>query len=190
MKITDEELVIKYKNGDKDAFNEIYSRYKNLVGFYSRNLYLLGADNDDLIQEGMFGLIKAVKGYREGESSFKAYASLCIKSSLISAVKKYGNKKSSPLNNSCSIESLDRIGFLTATTEDVFLNSQSDNELKVKVYSELSKTEILVLNLFLYGYSYDEIAKKLNKNVKAVDNALSRARRKIIKCLGVVKCPT
>ena len=190
MKITDEELVLQYKNGDKNAFNEIYSRYKNLVKFYSRNLYLLGADSDDLIQEGMFGLIKAVNGYREGESSFSTYASHCIKSSLLTAVKKYGDKKSSPLNNSYSYEVLDRIGFLSATTEDVFLNSQSDNELKLKVYSELSKTEILVLNLFLYGYSYDEIAKNLNKNVKAVDNALSRARKKIIKCLGVVKCPT
>lgn len=184
MKPTDEELVIEYKKGNENAFNEIYSRYKNLVKFYSRNLFLLGADNDDLMQEGMLGLIKAVNGYREGESSFLTYASTCIKTSLITAVKKYANKKSSPLNNSASFEILDKIGLLNPTPEDVVLLAEDDKELKLKIYSELSKTEILVLNLYLYGYSYDEIAKSLNKNVKSIDNALSRARKKIISRLG------
>ena len=183
MKLTDEQLVLMYKSGNETAFNEIYSRYKNLVKFYSRNLFLMGADSDDLMQEGMMGLIKAVNGYRDGESSFLTYASHCIKTSLITAVKKYANKKSSPLNNSDSYDVLDKIGFLNPTPEDVVLNSESDKELKLKIYSELSKTEILVLNLYLYGYSYDEIAKNLNKNVKSVDNALSRARKKIIKGL-------
>ncbi len=184
MKMTDEELVLQYKNGNENAFNEIYARYKNLVKFYSRNLFLLGADNDDLMQEGMLGLIKAVNGYREGESSFLTYASHCVKTSLITAVKKYANKKASPLNNSDSFDVLDKIGFLNPTPEDVVLLAESDKELKLKIYSELSKTEILVLNLYLYGYSYEEIAKNLNKNVKAVDNALSRARKKIINRLG------
>ena len=184
MKMTDEELVLAYKNGNENAFNEIYSRYKNLVKFYSRNLFLLGADNDDLMQEGMLGLIKAVNGYREGESSFLTYASTCIKTSLITAVKKYANKKSSPLNNSDSFDILDKIGFLNPTPEDMVLLAESDKELKLKIYSELSKTEILVLNLYLYGYSYEEIAKNLGKNVKSVDNALTRARKKIISRLG------
>ncbi len=184
MKMTDEELVLAYKQGNENAFNEIYSRYKNLVKFYSRNLFLLGADNDDLMQEGMLGLIKAVNGYREGESSFLTYASTCIKTSLITAVKKYASKKSSPLNNSTSFEILDKIGLLNPTPEDVVLLAENDKELKLKIYSELSKTEILVLNLYLYGYSYEEIAKNLNKNVKAVDNALTRARKKIINRLG------
>ena len=184
MKMTDEELVLAYKNGNENAFNEIYSRYKNLVKFYSRNLFLLGADNDDLMQEGMLGLIKAVNGYRQGESSFLTYASTCIKTSLITAVKKYANKKSSPLNNSDSFDILDKIGFLNPTPEDMVLLAESDKELKLKIYSELSKTEILVLNLYLYGYSYEEIAKNLGKNVKSVDNALSRVRKKIITRLG------
>ena len=184
MKITDEELVLAYKKGNENAFNEIYARYKNLVKFYSRNLFLLGADNDDLMQEGMLGLIKAVNGYREGESSFLTFASTCIKTSLITAVKKYANKKSSPLNNSDSFDILDKIGFLNPTPEDMVLLAESDKELKLKIYSELSKTEILVLNLYLYGYSYEEIAKNLNKNIKSVDNALSRARKKIINRLG------
>ena len=184
MKMTDEELVLAYKNGNENAFNEIYSRYKNLVKFYSRNLFLLGADNDDLMQEGMLGLIKAVNGYRQGESSFLTYASTCIKTSLITAVKKYANKKSSPLNNSDSFDILDKIGFLNPTPEDMVLLAESDKELKLKIYSELSKTEILVLNLYLYGYSYEEIAKNLGKNVKSVDNALTRVRKKIITRLG------
>ena len=184
MKTTDEELVLAYKNGNENAFNEIYSRYKNLVKFYSRNLFLLGADNDDLMQEGMLGLIKAVNGYRAGESSFLTYASTCIKTSLITAVKKYANKKSSPLNNSDSFDILDKIGFLNPTPEDMVLLAESDKELKLKIYSELSKTEILVLNLYLYGYSYEEIAKNLGKNVKSVDNALTRVRKKIISRLG------
>ena len=86
--LSDEELIAKYRDGSQDAFNEIYSRYKNLVKYFCRNLYILGAEEVDLIQEGMLGLIKAVNGYQRSEASFKTYLITCVKSSLINAVKR------------------------------------------------------------------------------------------------------
>jgi RNA polymerase sporulation-specific sigma factor len=180
----DEELVKLYKGGDVQSFNLIYERYKNTVKYFARNLYLLGADNDDLLQEGMLGLVEAVNTYKEGESSFKTYANLCIKSKLYSAVKKYASKKSSPLNNSTSFYSLDSLGIFSDNPEDLVIEKESDNELKNKIAKCLSSYEISVLNLYLSGLSYEEIALKLQKNVKAIDNALQRARKKIIKAFG------
>ncbi|MBO5926692.1 MAG: sigma-70 family RNA polymerase sigma factor, partial [Clostridia bacterium] len=88
--LTDEELISKYRSGSEEAFNELYSRYKNLVRYFCRKFYLLGAEEGDLIQEGMLGLIKAVNGYEHKDASFKTYLVSCIKSSLINAVKRYG----------------------------------------------------------------------------------------------------
>ena len=183
-KLSENNLIALAKSGDEAAREQLFNNYKQLVSAVVRHYFLIGGDQDDLMQEGMLGLIKAVNGYRQGESSFLTYASTCIKTSLITAVKKYANKKSSPLNNSDSFDILDKIGFLNPTPEDMVLLAESDKELKLKIYSELSKTEILVLNLYLYGYSYEEIAKNLGKNVKSVDNALTRVRKKIITRLG------
>ena len=182
--LTDEALIEKYREGNSAAFNEIYERYKNLVKYFSRNLYLLGAEHEDLMQEGMFGLIKAVNGYKAGESNFKTYLVACIKSSLFTAVKKYAGNKMSPLNKSLSLERLDGLGFFAPPPEEQLLIKESDGELGNKIYSALSKTEITVLKLYLEGFRYAEIAEKTNKNVKFVDNALSRCRKKIIKSLG------
>ncbi len=182
--LSDEELIVKYKNGSQEAFNEIYLRYKNLVKYFCRNLYLLGAEEVDLIQEGMFGLIKAVNGYERGDASFKTYVVTCIKSSLINAIKKYGGVKSSPLNNSIKLETLDQIGLFSPPPEDAIVESESRNELSEKLYSCLSKKERLVLKYYLQGFSYLEISKLVGSSVKSVDNALSRSRIKIIKRLG------
>lgn len=178
---SDERLIEKYRGGSQEAFNEIYQRYKYLVKYFCRNMFLLGAEEGDLIQEGMLGLIKAVNGYQGGEASFKTYLITCIKSSLINAVKKYGGLKSSPLNKSIKLESLDKLGFFSPPPEDTIVINETSNELNKIIYSSLSKTEQEVLNYYLQGYSYHEISLKLNKTVKSVDNALSRCRAKIIK---------
>ncbi|MBR2323209.1 MAG: sigma-70 family RNA polymerase sigma factor [Clostridia bacterium] len=180
---SDEELIKKYRDGSQDAFNEIYSRYKNLVKYFCRNLYLLGAEEGDLIQEGMLGLIKAVNGYSEGDASFKTYLIACIKSSLVNAVKKYGGLKSSPLNNSIKLETLDEIGLFSPPPEEQIVKKEQSSELSKKIYEYLSKNEKEVLTLYLQGYSYVEISTILGKDTKSVDNALSRCRAKIIKKL-------
>ena len=184
MNLTDEQLVESYKNGDSNAFNVLYLRYKDTVKYFARNLFLLGADFDDLIQEGMFGLIKAVNSYKSGESSFRTYATICIKTSLYSAVKKYSAFSFAPLNNSDSFEILDSLGLSSQTPEDFTLKKENGNEFYKKLNDKLSKTEMEVLKLYLQGLSYLEISKKLNKDSKFVDNALQRVRKKIIKFVG------
>ncbi|MBR4419876.1 MAG: sigma-70 family RNA polymerase sigma factor [Clostridia bacterium] len=182
--LTDEELVASYKNGNDLAFDEIYGRYKGLVKYYCRNLFLMGADSEDIMQEGMLGLFNAVSSYSGGQSSFLTYATVCIKNKLISAVKKYSNNNNSVLNNTVSTEVLDNLQIFDSTPEDFVLIKENGKELKNKLTQELSKTEIKVLKLFLEGLSYVEIATKTQMKVKSVDNALTRARKKIIKFIG------
>ena len=182
--LTDEELILKYRSGSEEAFNELYSRYKNLVRYFCRKFYLLGAEEGDLIQEGMLGLIKAVNGYEQKEASFKTYLVSCIKSSLINAVKRYGGVKFNPLNTSLDLESLDKLGLFAPPPEDAIVQSESKIELDEKISSVLSKTEKDVLTYYVKGYSYVEISSILNRPIKSVDNALSRCRAKIIKLLG------
>ncbi len=184
---SDETLVKEYKNGDIEAFNEIYSRFKGTVKFFTRNLYLLGADDDDLMQEGMIGLMKACNTYSEDKSSFKTYATVCIKNSLYSAVKKFSSQKNKPLNISDSLDDehiLSGLSLFSVTPEDEVINKEKIKELRFKIYSSLSKLEILVLELFLDGLSYNDIALKTGKTVKSIDGALSRARKKIKNCIG------
>lgn len=181
---SDEALISEYKSGNLNAFNEIYERYKGIVKYYSRNMFLLGAETEDLIQEGMMGLIKAVNTYSSEKSSFKTYASVCIKNSLISAVKKFSTNKSLPLNTSASLDELENICIFGKTPEDELLNKENGAELNFKIYSALSKYEIIVLRLYLEGLTYLEIAEKTQKTVKSVDGALARARKKIINCIG------
>ena len=181
---SDEALVKLYLSGDETAFNELYSRYKNLVKFYCRNLFLLGAESEDLIQEGMMGLIKAVNGYDESAGAFKNYASVCIKTSVLNAVKKFAAKKNGPLNNSADISVLDTLGFFCHTPEEDIVDKERSYELKLKIYAVLTKSEILILSLYLSGLTYAEIAEKTGKTEKAVDSALFRARKKIMNVIG------
>ncbi len=181
---TDEELVLLYKKGDANAFNELYLRYMRTVKYFARNLFLLGADYEDLLQEGMLGLIKAVNLYKSEESSFRTFATLCIKSSLYTAVKKYSATSSFPLNNSDPYDILDKIGLTGKTPEEETIKKEGVNELSKLISDNLSKTEMQILTLYLEGLSYEEISKKTSKNLKSIDNALQRARKKIIKCLG------
>ena len=179
MERSDEQLVLLYRTGDANAFNELYKRYMVTVKFFARNLYLLGADYEDLLQEGMLGLVKAVNSYKEGESSFRTFATLCIKSSLYTAVKKYSANNALPLNNREDISVVDKSNIFSENPEDGFINQEGVNELIKNISDKLSKKENEILKLYLEGLSYDEISKKTNLNFKAIDNALQRARKKI-----------
>ena len=182
--LSDEQLVLQYKNGNALAFDEIYNRYKSLVKYFCRNLFLIGAESEDMVQEGMLGLFNAVSSYSEGQSSFSTYATVCIKNKLLSAVKKYSNNKNSVLNNTVSTEVLDNLQIFANTPEDFVLFKENGKELKNKLTEQLSKTENKVLKLFLEGLSYEEIAEKTGVKIKSVDNALTRARKKIINFIG------
>ena len=177
--MTDEKLVEEYKKGNKEVFNQIYERYKNAILSYSHSVYCIGADIEDVIQEGMLGLYKAVE-YYNGKSSFKNFAFTCIKTNIIKAVKKYFTNKSQPLNTSVSLEECEReLQRAQENIEDKIIFKERLDMLLNDLRKNLSPFEMDVLNLFLEGYSYSEIAKKLNKPAKTCDNALQRIRKKI-----------
>ncbi len=177
--MTDELLVEQYKNGNKNAFNQIYARYKNAILSYAHSVYCIGADIEDVIQEGMFGLLKAVE-YYNGKSSFKNFAFTCIKTNIITAVKKYCTNKNLPLNSSVSMDECEReLQLAQENLEDRIIFKEKLDNLLEKAREDLSPFELKVLNLFLEGYSYIEISEKLARPAKTCDNALQRIRKKL-----------
>ncbi len=179
--LTDEKLVKLYKQGNQDAFTELYNRYKVLVKFHCRKFFWIGSEIEDITQEGMKGLFNAVQTYKEEMASFKTYASLCIKTSILTAIKKYNDNNVVKNNGNISIESIEGFSHLVTTPEEFIIDKESDNEILSKIYKVLSKREKEVLKFYLEGLNYIEIAKKLGVKVKAVDNALVRAKSKIFK---------
>ncbi len=177
--MTDEILVEKYNNGDKGAFNEIYSRYKNAILSYAHSVYCIGADVEDVIQEGMLGLLKAVEHYN-GKSSFKNFAFTCIKTNIITAVKRYFTNKNLPLNSSVGMDECEReLQLVKENLEERIIFKEKLEMLLEKAKEDLSPFELKVLHLFLEGYSYIEISEKLSKPAKTCDNALQRIRKKL-----------
>ncbi len=179
--LSDEELVKLYKSDNQDAFTELYNRYKGVVKFHCRKFFWIGTEIEDITQEGMKGLFNAVQTFKEGLASFKTYASLCIKTSILTAIKKYNDKTAFKLKGDISIESIEGFSHLVTTPEEFVIDKESDNEILLKIYKDLSKREKEVLKLYLEGLNYVEIANKLGVEVKAVDNALVRAKSKIFK---------
>ena len=181
--ISDEELVVLAQNKDENATDELITRYKNYVKKIVRPFFLVGGDTEDLIQEGMIGIFRAIETFN-GKSSFKSYVYLCVKSGIVSLVKKYNSDKNKPLNNFISISyPLDTTDEIAATTcsdpEKNVIESEREKELICKMKDKLSDLEFKILSLYLNGYSYGEIGIKTGKNVKAIDNALQRIRKKV-----------
>ncbi len=182
--LTDEELVALAKE-NHDAMELIIERYKYVVRAISRSFYLSGGDNEDLLQEGMIGLVKAVNSFN-GKASFKSYVYICVKSSIISAVKNSSCLKHNPLNNYISLSGFDGADDKNeimidscADPERMFIDGETALELKEKIKNILSSYEYKILTIYLQGYSYEEIALSVGKSVKSIDNALQRIRRKI-----------
>jgi RNA polymerase sporulation-specific sigma factor len=190
---SDEVLVSEYKNGDQQAFNELYSRYNKIIKYYTRNLFLLGAENEDLIQEGMIGLHRAVVDYTESRgASFRSFALLCVHRQIIDAIKQDGRKKNIPLTNYASINipeddetayvySIEAVG---ANPEDIFLKKEANDIFLETMKSQLSQLDYKVLELYLSAYSYNDIAQSVEITVKQVDNAIQRIKKKIAKSLN------
>ena len=188
-KYTDEKLIEMLRKGEDDVMEYILEKYKPLVRKKTNAMYLIGGESDDLIQEGMIGLFKAVRDYCPNkETSFFTFANLCINRQLYSALEASNRKKHQPLNSyiSFSIEegemgiSLDEIFSDNSTSpEDLVIEQEKFKEIMEKLDDKLSKMERNVLNMYLNGDNYLQIAQIMNKEPKSIDNALQRIRQKI-----------
>lgn len=181
----DEQLCAMVAQGNTEAEDLLVSRYSRLVRMCSRPLFLAGGDSEDLIQEGMVGLLHAIRSYdHDREALFRTYAEVCIRSRLYSAVRAASRDKHLPLNSSISFETplFDTAGYLSSpkeNPEDVIIGKEEWQERVNALKDHLSGFEAKVLHLYLGGLSYVEIADRLGKSQKSVDNAVQRIRRKV-----------
>lgn len=188
----DEELVMLANEGDLIALETIINKYKNFVKAKARSYFLIGADREDIIQEGMIGLYKAIRDFRGDKlSSFRAFAELCITRQIITAIKTATRQKHIPLNSYVSLnkpiydEESDRTLLDVLSTskvldpEELIINREELNAMEGKIGEILSDLEWKVLTSYLQGKSYQEIAAELNRQVKSIDNALQRVKRKL-----------
>lgn len=191
--MSDEELVAMYHAGDEGAADWLVDKYKNLVRMKARAFFLTGADNDDLLQEGMIGLYKAIRDYNLGKDAvFMTFASLCIGRQIRTAMTSYNRRKNSPLNTYISLDTPvtdemgddARLGDVIPSEDELnpealLIDKEQTERFIEALYGNLSKLELQVLELYREGLSYGEIAAHLNKTTKAVDNAIQRIRSKI-----------
>ena len=194
--LTDETIVELSHEGDATAEEYLLDKYKNFVRSKARSYFLVGADHEDIVQEGMIGLYKAIRDYRPDKlSSFRAFAELCITRQIITAIKTATRQKHIPLNNYVSLnkplydEESDRtlldviIEGRTSDPEEMIINMENVGNIRTKINEVLSGLEQEVLNAYLDGKSYQEIAESLGRHVKSIDNALQRVKRKLEKYL-------
>ena len=175
----DEDLVLMAQTGDDTAQRYLLDKYKSLVRAKSRAYFLIGADSEDIIQEGMIGLLKAVYGYSSsGGAEFTTYSVKCISNCIIDAVRNQLRNKHTPLNSYVLIDSIDLV-VGQATPQAVIEMQESMSQLRDKIRNKLSELEQEVLRLHILGLDYDSIAEKLSVSAKTVDNALQRARKKL-----------
>lgn len=188
--LSDEQLIERLRDGDDKIMDYILGKYKPLVLGKANAMYLIGGDTDDLIQEGMIGLFKAIRDYRaDRESSFFHFAELCITRQLYSAVEASNRKKHAPLNSYVSLYSkTDEEGKSLAETlptdgmddpEEIVIEQENIELFWENVRKRLSPLERKVLDAYLTGLNYRQIAEQLGKSPKAIDNALSRIKSKI-----------
>ena len=187
--LTDEELIALFRDGDQEAMEKLLNKYKEMVLKKAKSMYILGGDSDDLIQEGMLGLFKAVRDYDCGrDASFRTFAQLCVTRQLYTAVTASSRKKHLPLNTAVSLSRPVREDggeeeeeFLDCLEADASSNPEVYLRLEEKIEKELSPFEKQVLELHLTGMGYVEIAHVLNRDEKSTDNALQRIRTKLKK---------
>lgn len=181
---TDEELIARLRAGEREITDYLIDKYKSLVRTRARALYLVGGDHEDLIQEGMLGLFKAVRDYKpEKEASFATFAGLCIDRQMYSAVASSQRQKHQPLNSFVSLSepvSEQELRLVDEETpEEIMISRENVIGMHERIKERLSKFEYQVLELYLKGYDYTQIAEKLGKQPKAIDNALQRIRSKV-----------
>ena len=190
---TDDELVLAARAGDDVALAELLTKYRNFARVKARSYFLVGADREDIVQEGMIGLYKAIRDFNtEMQTSFRAFAELCVTRQIITAIKTATRQKHTPLNSYVSFnrpvvsdEDGDRVlGDVIPTVAitdpaDLVISSERIRALQRHFDEVLSDLEAEVLRLYVEGKSYQEIAESLNRHVKSIDNALQRIKRKL-----------
>ncbi len=192
---SDEELILRLREGESPVTDFIMDKYKNLVRSKAKSMFILGADNEDLIQEGMIGLFKAIRDYDSGrDASFYTFADLCVSRQMYTAVQAAGRQKHTPLNSYVSLYAnmsdtegeeavlVDALqSAVEKSPEELFFDKENVNVLEEQIDSTLSSFEKQVLDLYITGMSYVQIAKVLGKDEKSTDNALQRIKSKIKK---------
>jgi RNA polymerase sporulation-specific sigma factor len=190
--LDDDDILELVHQGDNQALDYLIHKYKNFVRAKARTYFLIGADKEDIIQEGMIGLYKAIRDYNEDKlTSFKAFAELCITRQIITAIKTATRQKHIPLNSYVSLdkpiydEESDRtlLDVIAGSTEidpqELLVNQEKFGDMEIKLSELLSEFERGVLRLYLEGRTYQEISAELKRHVKSIDNALQRVKRKL-----------
>ena len=194
-RLSDEEVIVRIKDDSNDvALDYLINKYRNFVRAKARSYFLIGADREDIIQEGMIGLYKAIRDFRNDKlSSFRAFAELCVTRQIITAIKTATRQKHIPLNSYISLnkpiydEDSDRTlldvlsGAKVTDPEELVISREEFIDIEARMEDILSDLEWRVLMYYLDGKSYQEIAIDLNRHVKSIDNALQRVKRKLEK---------
>ena len=194
--IADEQLLLQIKGGDGVALDQLINKYKNFVRAKAKTYFLVGADKEDIVQEGMIGLFKAIRDFKDDKLvSFKSFAEICVTRQIITAIKTATRQKHMPLNSYVSLNKpvfeddgertlMETINHDTVSDpEMLFISKEELNRIEGKINEILSPLELEVLHFYLQGKSYQQIAGILNKEVKSIDNALQRVKKKIEKFL-------
>ena len=192
--MTDEQIVLEVQKGDKQALSYLMNKYKELVNIKVSKYFMVGAERDDIVQEGLIGLFKAIKMFnKEKNNSFKSFANMCIERQLITAIKTSNRQKHMPLNSYLSLNTAAYDDEDNTELMDIFNNNTVEDPLETITKKEYYKTvenvidkslsdfEKQVLARFMKGESYVDIANKLDAPVKSIDNAIQRIRKKAIK---------
>ena len=195
--MSDEDLITVIKSGDKLALEFLIEKYKELVNMKVSKFFMIGAEKEDIVQEGLIGLFKAIKNYNpDMQNSFKTFANLCIERQLITAIKSSNRQKHMPLNSYLSLNTTAYEDDEDSNLLDIFDSHQIEDPLdtitkkeyyktvEVAIDKSLSDFEKKVLNRYMQGESYVQIAEKLDAPVKSIDNAIQRIRKKAIKSIG------
>lgn len=196
--ISDEEIVLKAKHGNKLAQEKIINKYEQFVKNKAKSYFLIGADKEDIYQEGMIGLYKAIRDFNPDKlTSFKVFAELCITRQIITAIKTATRQKHIPLNTYISLnkpmyeEESDRTlldvieGLTVSDPEELIIGREEVKHIEKEISKVLSELELEVLMSYLDGKSYQEIACDLDRQAKSIDNALQRVKKKLEKCLNI-----
>ena len=192
--LSDEQLVSLATNNNEFAVEELFNRYKYIASSVARSYFLSGGDTEDLLQEGLLALFKAINSFN-GKASFKTYVYTCVKNRIYTIVKSSKTTKNMPLNNYLSlsgdisddIDKTERIIYNGFDPEQECINTESEFELKRIINDNLSKFEYKILFYYLKGYSYREISDIINKNEKSIDNAIQRIRKKLLVAIKTKK---
>lgn len=185
--LSDNELVALAQQKNQIAVEELMERYKYVPASVARSYFLIGGAKEDLLQEGMIGVYRAISSFDNSKAEFKTYVYSCVKNSIISSIKKSKTKKNQPLNEYVSLSGysegdLDKTFIIQDNAfgpEELFINRETESELIEQVKNILTKTEYEIFLCYIKGDTYSQIGEQTNRSIKSVDNAIQRIKKKI-----------